>query len=134
MGLSRILVLSIPLISFWGLNTKVNKFHSMASHPGLPLLTQRGRERHFLETAASGGPLQRWTAACQGLAKHTGSGRAQGRIHRLGALQPQRSGFKWRWPDAKCTAELSGLILEGISNEEGRDAKLAGLFLLSARG
>ena len=34
------------------------------------------------------------------------------------------SGFKWRWPHAKCTAELSGLILEGVSDEKGRGAKL----------
>lgn len=50
------------------------------------------------------------------------------------ASKAGRSGFKWRWPRAKCTAELSGLILGGISDEKGRGAKLVGLLLLSARG
>lgn len=66
--------------------------------------------------------------------KHTGSARAGTEFTGIRASEAGRSGFKWRWPHAKHTAELSGLILEGISDEKGRDAKLAGLLLLSVRG
>lgn len=61
MGLSRILALSIPLISFWGLNIKVNKFHSMASYSRASLVNSVWQRKGLLRNSSVG-----WTAAAVG--------------------------------------------------------------------
>lgn len=58
--------------------------------------------------------------------KHTGSARAGTEFTGIRASEAGKSGFKWRWPHAKHTAELSGLILEAISDEKGGMPSLQG--------